>query len=236
MTARKLGAAGAEVLLVARTAGRLQALAKEIGRGAHAHPADLTDAEETERLIADVLDRHGPVDVLINNAGHSIRRPVKNAVERPHDYERTMALNYFGPLRLILGFLPPMRRRREGHIVNVSSMGVQFAAPRFSAYVASKAALDAFTDVLASEVQPHGIACTTIHMPLVRTPMIAPTRAYARLPALSPESGAEWVCEAVRSRPRQVDLPLGLVAEVADALAPGLLRRAMSLVYRNTPI
>ena len=235
-TARKLGAAGAKTLLVARGADRLAALAKEIGEHAHVHPADLSDAEDTERLIAEVLDTHGPVDILINNAGHSIRRPVKHAVERPHDYERTMALNYFGPLRLILGFLPPMRRRRKGQIINVSSMGVQFGVPRFSAYVASKSALDAFTDVLASEVQPYGIVCTTVHMPLVRTPMIQPSAVYRRTPALSPESGAEWVCEAVRSRPRRVDMPIGALGEIADALAPGLLQRTMSLVYHRLPV
>jgi NAD(P)-dependent dehydrogenase (short-subunit alcohol dehydrogenase family) len=235
-TARKLGAAGARTLLVARSADRLEALAEEIGDDAHAHPTDLSQGDEADRLVAEVLDRHGPVDVLVNNAGHSIRRTVKQAAERAHDYERTMALNYFGPLRLILGFLPAMRERRRGQIVNVSSMGVQFGAPRFSAYVASKSALDAFTDVLASEVQPYGVACTTVHMPLVRTPMIEPSGVYDRLPALTPESGAEWVCEAVRSRPRQVDMPIGALAELADALAPGLLRRTMSLVYRRMPV
>jgi NAD(P)-dependent dehydrogenase (short-subunit alcohol dehydrogenase family) len=235
-TARKLGAAGARTILVARTVERLEEVAAEIGEGAHPHAADLSQANDTERLVAEVLEAHGPVDILINNAGHSIRRPVKRAVARPHDYERTMALNYFGPLRLILGFLPGMRRRKRGQIVNVSSLGVQFGVPRYSAYVASKAALDAFTDVLASEVQPHGITCTTVHMPLVRTPMIAPSDVYKRLPALSPESGAEWVCEAVRARPRQVDMPLGALAEIADAVAPGLLRRTMSVLYRRAPM
>jgi NAD(P)-dependent dehydrogenase (short-subunit alcohol dehydrogenase family) len=238
-TARKLGAAGAHTLLVARTADRLETLAEEIiaaGGAAEARPADLSAGDDVDRLVKEILAEHGAVDVLINNAGHSIRRPVRRAVQRPHDYERTMALNYFGPLRLILGFLPAMRKRRRGHIVNVSSMGVQFLVPRFSAYVASKAALDAFTNVLASEVEPYRIACTTVHMPLVRTPMIKPTSAYDRLPALSPEGGAEWVCEAVRSRPRQVDLPIGALGEIADAVAPGMLRRAMGLLYRAGPV
>ena len=129
-----------------------------------------------------------------------------------------------------------MRRRGRGQIVNVSSMGVQFNAPRFSAYVASKAALDQFTSVLAAEVEPRGIRCTTVHMPLVRTPMIKPTSTYDRLPTLTPEAAAEWVCEAIRARPRQVDLPLGALAELADAVAPGLLRRTMSLLYRAGPV
>jgi NAD(P)-dependent dehydrogenase (short-subunit alcohol dehydrogenase family) len=235
-TALALGEAGAEVLLVSRTRERLDAVADRIrlrDGQASVHPADLSSGEDADRLVAEILEQHKHVDVLVNNAGRSIRRPVKKAVDRPHDYERTMALNYFGPLRLILGFLPGMRRRRRGQIVNVSSMGVQFNAPRFSAYVASKAALDSFTRVLATEVEPRGIRCTTVHMPLVRTPMINPTEAYDRLPTLSPEAAAEWICEAVRSRPRQVDLPLALVGEVTDAVAPGLLRRAMSLVYRS---
>src|SRR4051794_10076005 len=199
--ALKLGAAGARVLLVARTEDRLNEVAQAIrdqGGAAHVHPADLSEGDDADRLVEEVLAEHGAVDVLINNAGRSIRRPVRRAVHRAHDYERTMALNYFGPLHLILGFLPAMRKRRNGHIVNVSSMGVQFNAPRFSAYVASKSALDAFTRVLASEVEPAGIRCTTVHMPLVRTPMIDPTGAYDRLPALSPEAAADWVCEAIR--------------------------------------
>jgi NAD(P)-dependent dehydrogenase (short-subunit alcohol dehydrogenase family) len=234
-TALKLGEAGARVLLVSRTQERLDEVAAEIreaGGEAFVHPADLADGDDADRLVAEVLDEHAHIDVLVNNAGRSIRRPVKRAMDRPHDYERTMALNYFGPLRLILGFLPAMRRRGRGQIVNVSSMGVQFNAPRFSAYVASKAALDQFTRVLAAEVEPRGIRCTTVHMPLVRTPMIKPTSTYDRLPTLTPEAAAEWVCEAIRARPRQVDLPLALVGELTDAVAPGLLRRAMSLVYR----
>jgi NAD(P)-dependent dehydrogenase (short-subunit alcohol dehydrogenase family) len=233
VAALKLGAAGARTLLVARTAERLDEVADRIrdaGGEAHAHPADLADAADADRLVDEVLERHGAVDVLINNAGRSIRRSVRRSVERPHDYERTMALNYFGPLRLILGFLPAMREQGRGQIVNVSSMGVQWAAPRFSAYVASKSALDAFTRVLAGEVEPQGIRCTTVHLPLVRTPMIEPTRAFDHVPALTPEAGAEWICEAVRSRPTQVDLPLGALGEVADAVAPGLLPRVLGLL------
>ena len=229
-TARKLSAAGAITLLVARSADTLEALAAELG--GHAHPCDLTDVAAVDALVATVLETHGAPHVLVNNAGHSIRRPVRRSVERPHDYERTMALNYFGPLRLILGFLPEMRERRRGQIVNVSSMGVQFGAPRFSAYVASKSALDSFTRVLAAEVERDGIRCSTVHMPLVRTPMIAPSRVYDRAPAMSAESAAELVCEAIRSRARRVELPLGTFAEVADAVAPGLFSRAVTMAMR----
>jgi NAD(P)-dependent dehydrogenase (short-subunit alcohol dehydrogenase family) len=229
----KLGAAGARTLLVARTAERLEEVAGRIraaGGEGHVHPADLADPDAADRLVAEILDRHGGVDVLVNNAGRSIRRSVRRSVERPHDYERTMALNYFGPLRLILGFLPAMREQGRGQIVNVSSMGVQWAPPRFSAYVASKSALDAFTRVLAGEIEPQGIRCTTVHMPLVRTPMIEPTRAYDRMPALTPEDGADWICEAVRSRPSRVDLPIGALGELTDAIVPGLLSRALGLL------
>ena len=164
---------------------------------------------------------HGAVDVLVNNAGHSIRRSVKLSTERLHDYERTMQLNYQGAIQLVLGVLPAMRERSSGHVINVSTMGVQWGAPRFSAYIASKAALDAFTRVTSAEMTGTGIDFTTIHMPLVRTPMIEPTRLYDTMPAISAEDAANWICEAIRVRPRTMDLPVGPVGEAAYALAPG---------------
>ncbi len=233
-TARQLGAAGARTLLVARSADALNALAEEIratGGEAHVHPTDLTDTDAIDALIEEVLSTHGGVDVLINNAGRSIRRSVAKSFDRPHDFERTMALNYFASLRLILGFLPGMRDRRRGHVVNVSTMGVQTNPPRFAAYIASKSALDAFTRVLSAEVHAYGVRCSTVHMPLVRTPMIEPTRAYDRLPALTPDQAADMVCEAVRSRKALVEMPVGLVSELTDVLLPGLSTRARRMVY-----
>ena len=154
------------------------------------YAADISDIESIERLLERVLADHRNVDMLVNNAGRSIRRSIALSYDRFHDFERTIQLNYFGAVKLIIGLLPHMRERGSGHIVNVSSIGVQTNPPRFSAYVASKAALDAFTRVVASEVIGDGVTFTTIHMPLVRTPMIAPTKMYDAFPAISPEEAA----------------------------------------------
>jgi NAD(P)-dependent dehydrogenase (short-subunit alcohol dehydrogenase family) len=223
--ALKLGGAGARLVLVARTPETLEEVAAEItqlGGEAHLHPCDLTDLEAIDRLVADVCAQHGTPDVLINNAGRSIRRSVARSYDRFHDYERTMALNYFGAVRLILGFLPTMRERQSGHIINVSTMGLQTNTPRFSAYLASKAALDAFSRSIASEIVMDQVNITTIYMPLVRTPMIAPTRRYDRLPALSPESAADLIAEAIRKRPKRVSTPLGTLVDATYAAAPAV--------------
>jgi NAD(P)-dependent dehydrogenase (short-subunit alcohol dehydrogenase family) len=224
-TALTLGEAGARLILVARTPERLQEAAAEVSRRggeAHVHPCDLTDLDAIDRLVAEVRAQHGTPDVLINNAGRSIRRSVARSYDRFHDYERTMALNYFGAVRLILGFLPAMRARRSGHIVNVSTMGLQTNTPRFSAYLASKAALDAFSRSIASEIVLDRVDITTIYMPLVRTPMIAPTKHYDHLPALSPESAANLICEALRKRPKRVSTPLGTLVDATYAAAPAV--------------
>ena len=224
-TALKLGAAGARIVLVARTRSKLEEIAAEItgaGGQAFVHPCDLTDLAAIDRLVADVRAQHGTPDVLINNAGRSIRRSVARSYDRFHDYERTMALNYFGAVRLILGFLPAMRERRSGHIVNVSTMGLQANSPRFSAYLASKAALDAFSRSIASEIVLDRVDITTIYMPLVRTPMIEPTKHYDRLPALSPESAADLICEATRKRPKRVSTALGTLVDATYSAAPAV--------------
>ncbi len=191
-TAVKVADAGATVLLVARSVDKLEETKAEIetaGGVAHIHRCDMSDVEDIERMAEEVLAYHGQVDILVNNAGRSIRRSVKLAYDRFHDYERTMQINYFGALRLILALLPSMQARKSGHIINVSSIGTQTNPPRFSAYVASKAALDAFSRVIASEVFDDGVNITTIYMPLVRTPMIAPTRMYDMFPAITPGGG-----------------------------------------------
>ncbi len=221
--ALKVGEAGGTVLLVARTPEKLEETRDEIeaaGGTAHIHRCDLSDLDDIERMADEVLAEHGRVDVLVNNAGRSIRRSVALSYDRFHDYERTMQLNYFGALKLIMKLLPVMREQRFGHIVNISSIGVQTNTPRFSAYVASKAALDAFSRCIGSEVIDDNVHITTIHMPLVRTPMIAPTKMYDAFPTISSEEAAEMITDAIIRRPKKVATKLGTFGEVLYSLAP----------------
>jgi NAD(P)-dependent dehydrogenase (short-subunit alcohol dehydrogenase family) len=234
----KLAAAGAVPLLVARNVDKLEEVRAEIvaaGGTAYVYAADLADMDSVERLLERVLADHRNIDGLVNNAGRSIRRSIALSYDRFHDFERTMQLNYFGAVKLIIGLLPHMRERGSGHIVNVSSIGVQANPPRFSAYVASKAALDAFTRVVASEVVGDGVTFTTIHMPLVRTPMIAPTKMYDAFPAITPEEAGDMICEALRARPKHMGTALGTFGEVAYALSPKTVDRLLHLAYRVFP-
>ncbi len=236
--ALKLAAAGAVPLLVARDVEKLEQVRAEIvanGGVAYVYSADISNMDDIDRLVERVLSDHGHVDVLVNNAGRSIRRSIALSCDRFHDYQRTMQLNYFGAVRLILRLLPTMRERHSGHIVNVSSIGVQTSPPRFSAYVASKAALDAFTKVVASEVIGDGVIFTTIHMPLVKTPMIAPTKIYDAFPAISPEQAAEMICEALRTRSKHIGTRLGTFGEVAYAISPSAVDRILHLAYQVFP-
>ncbi len=237
-TALKVAAAGGVPLLVARNVEKLEEVRAEIVAGggtAYVYAADISDMDSIEGLLERVLADHRNVDMLVNNAGRSIRRSIALSYDRFHDFERTMQLNYFGAVKLIIGLLPRMRERGSGHVVNVSSIGVQTNPPRFSAYVASKAALDAFSRVVASEVIGDGITFTTIHMPLVRTPMIAPTKMYDAFPAISPEEAAEMICEAMRSRPKEMGTRIGKFGEVAYSLNPGAVDRLLHLAYRVFP-
>jgi short-subunit dehydrogenase len=236
--ARRLGEAGGEVILVSRTREKLEELGKEIeelGGTAHVHPADLSDMDDIDRLGKEILEQHGGVDILINNAGRSIRRSVAASYDRFHDYERTMQLNYFGALKLILAFLPGMRERKKGHIVNVSSIGVQTNTPRFSAYVASKAALDAFARTVAPEVVGDKVFFTTVYMPLVRTPMIAPTNIYDAFPTLTPEEAALMVTDAIIDKPKRKASRLGTFGEVLYAISPKSVDRIMNQAYKLVP-
>jgi thioester reductase-like protein len=237
-TALKVAAAGGVPLLVARSVENLEEVRAEIvaaGGTAYVYSADLADIESIERLLERVLADHRNIDMLVNNAGRSIRRSIALSYDRFHDFERTIQLNYFGAVKLIIGLLPHMRERGSGHIVNVSSIGVQTNPPRFSAYVASKAALDAFTRVVSSEVIGDGVTFTTIHMPLVRTPMIAPTKMYDAFPAISPEEAGDMICEALRSRPKEMGTRLGKFGEVAYSLSPKMMDRLLHLAYRVFP-
>ncbi len=236
--ALRLAEAGALVQLVARTVEKLDETLAEISAGggtAQVHSCDISSAEDCERLVADILREHGHVDILINNAGRSIRRSVRYSYDRMHDFERTMNLNYFGALRLILGFLPSMEQRGGGHIINISSIGVLTSPPRFSAYVASKSALDAFSLCAAPEFASENITFTTIHMPLVRTPMIAPTGLYKAFPTLSPEQARDLVIKSIVSKPRRVSTPLGVTGAVAQATVPNVTEAFLSQAYALFP-
>ncbi|HVY95355.1 MAG TPA: SDR family oxidoreductase [Solirubrobacterales bacterium] len=237
-TAVKVADAGATVLLVARSVDKLEETKEEIvaaGGAAHIHRCDLSDMEDIERMAEEVLAYHGHVDILVNNAGRSIRRSVKLSYDRFHDYERTIQLNYLGAVRLILALLPAMRARKSGHIIDISSIGTQTNPPRFSAYVASKAALDAFGRVIASEVKDDGVDITTIHMPLVRTPMITPTRMYDMFPAISPEEAAEMIAKAMVNRPKKVATRLGTAGELLYAIAPKASDSILNTAYKLFP-
>jgi NAD(P)-dependent dehydrogenase (short-subunit alcohol dehydrogenase family) len=234
----KVADAGATVLLVARSAEKLEETKDEIeqaGGTAHIHRCDLSDVEDVERMADEVLAYHGHVDILVNNAGRSIRRSVALSYDRFHDYERTIQLNYLGSLRLILKLLPTMRARKSGQIINVSSIGVQTNPPRFSAYVASKAALDAFSRVIASEIVDDKVHITTIHMPLVRTPMIAPTRMYDMFPAITPEEAAEMIAKAMVEKPKKVATRLGNLGELIYAVSPKTSDTILNTAYKLFP-
>jgi NAD(P)-dependent dehydrogenase (short-subunit alcohol dehydrogenase family) len=237
-TALKVGEAGGEVLLVSRTREKLEEVASQVeeaGGVAHVHPADLADLDDIDRLAAEVLEVHGGVDVLINNAGRSIRRSVARSYDRFHDFERTMQLNYFGALKLILALLPGMRERKSGHIINVSSIGVQTNTPRFSAYVASKSALDAFSRCVAPECVGDNVKFTTIYMPLVRTPMIAPTDIYKAFPTLTPEEAAQMLCDAMIDKPKRMASRLGTFGEVLYAVSPKTVDIVLNTAYNLFP-
>jgi short-subunit dehydrogenase len=236
--AMKIADAGGVVLLVARTPEKLEATKEQIEAGggtAYIHPCDLSDLDDLDRMADEVLAQHGHVDVLVNNAGRSIRRSVALSYDRFHDYERTIQLNYFGALKLILRLLPGMRERKSGQIINVSSIGVQTNTPRFSAYVASKAALDAFSRSIASEIIDDGVHITAIYMPLVRTPMIAPTKMYQRFPTITPEEAADMICEAIIHRPKRIATPVGTLGQILYAINPKSMDYILNSAYHLFP-
>jgi NAD(P)-dependent dehydrogenase (short-subunit alcohol dehydrogenase family) len=236
--ALKIAKAGGIPILVARGSDKLEETKRQIedvGGTAHAYTADLSDTDSIEDLVDRVLADHPAVDVLVNNAGRSIRRSIALSYDRFHDFERTIQLNYLGTIKLIMGLLPHMRERKAGHVINVSSIGVQTNPPRFSAYVASKAALDAWTRVVGSESIGDSVHFTTIHMPLVRTPMIAPTKIYDSFPTISPDEAADLICEAIRAKPKQINTRLGTFGEISYALFPKAVDQILSMAYKVFP-
>ncbi|MBV8195701.1 MAG: SDR family oxidoreductase [Candidatus Dormibacteraeota bacterium] len=236
--ALSLADSGATLIGVARTEAKLEEMRAEVvekGGKAFVYPTDLSDVDACRQLVERVLAEHGRVDVLINNAGRSIRRSVLNSLDRFHDFERTMQLNYFGAVAMILAVVPAMRERKDGHIINITSIGGQTYPPRFAAYVASKNALDGFSRCFAPEVSGDGVDITTIHMPLVRTPMIAPTGIYRSFPTISPDEAAEMIVEAIIKRPHEVSTRVGKFGELVHAVAPGLHHLIMSGAYHMLP-
>lgn len=235
-TAKRLAKCDCTLILVARKEGKLQRtkdMLDETGiANIEIYPCDLANTEKCEAMMNEVLEKHGYVDVLINNAGRSIRRSVEHSLDRFHDYERTMQINYFSCLKLIMTLLPSMAERQTGHIINISSIGVLTNAPRFSAYVASKGALEAFTRCAAAEYSDTGIRFTTINMPLVDTPMIAPTKIYQFFPTLSPEQAADLVVKGVVEKPKRVATRLGIVIQVLYYLAPKVTEIVFNTTFR----
>ncbi len=236
--AHKFAEAGATTLICGRDQAKLDEACAEAEAKGHrfiAYAVDIADMADCDRFVQQVIADHGGVDFLINNAGRSIRRAIEGSYDRFHDYERTMQLNYFGSLRVTLGFLPGMAAKRKGHVVNISSIGVLTNAPRFSAYVASKAALDAWTRCASSEFADVGITFTTINMPLVRTPMIAPTKIYNNVPTLEPEEAGDMIAQACIYKPVRVATRLGITGQVLHALVPRIAQIVMNTSFRMFP-
>jgi len=234
-SALRLAAAGAHVLLVARSADKLEETAAEIaelGGISTSYTVDVADMEACDRLVAEVLEKHGHLDILVNNAGRSIRRSLELSFDRFHDFERTMQINYFGAVRLIMGFGPSMLARRQGHVINMSSISALTPSPRFAAYVASKSALDAWTRAAAVEWSDCNVRFTTINMPLVRTPMISATSVYDHMPVLTPEEAGDMVVDAIINKPKRIATPMGIYLQVMTALAPKFSEVVMNVVFR----
>jgi NAD(P)-dependent dehydrogenase (short-subunit alcohol dehydrogenase family) len=237
----KFAEAGAITLICARDEAKLAEARKEIllaaGKDARVETfsSDIADEASCRDLIDWINANFGGVDFLVNNAGRSIRRAIESSYDRFHDFERTMQLNYFGCLRVTMGLLPGMVAKKKGHIVNISSIGVLTNAPRFSAYVASKAALDAWTRCASSEYADTGITFTTINMPLVRTPMIAPTKIYNNVPTLAPEEAADMIAQACVYKPVRIATRLGIAGEVLHALVPRIAQIVMNTSFRMFP-
>ncbi|HET7349592.1 MAG TPA: SDR family oxidoreductase [Marmoricola sp.] len=238
VTAVQVAKAGGVPIMVARGQEKLEETRRLIesqGGTAYCYPCDLSDLHAIDALTKELSEDFEHIDFVVNNAGRSIRRSLRLSEDRFHDFERTMQLNYFGAIRLVMGLLPKMRAQKSGHVVNVSSIGVLTNPPRFSAYVASKAALDAWSNVVSSELVGDGVSFTSIHMPLVRTPMIAPTKMYDRFPAITPAQAAAKVISALVQRPHEINTKTGNVGALAHTLAPKTMFRVLHVAYQVFP-
>jgi NAD(P)-dependent dehydrogenase (short-subunit alcohol dehydrogenase family) len=237
-TARKLGEAGATVLLAARSADKLDELAATINGGggrAVSYPGDLGDEDTVAALTKRIIDEHGAPDIVVSNAGKSIRRSLHDQYDRPHDFDRTVGINYLGPIRLLLGLLPAMRERGSGHVVNVSSVGVRVPpGPRWGAYQASKGAFDMWLRSVAAELHADGVDVTSIYMALIRTRMIEPTASLRNVPGLDPDQAADIIAKAIIERPRTIAPWWLWPAEVATVLLRSPVERVTQVWYRRT--
>src|SRR5271157_6049274 len=233
--ALRLAQGGAKTLMVARDPEKLELTRQEFsaqGLEVEVYRADISEPAQCAAFIERVLSEHGGIDILVNNAGRSIRRAIENSYDRPHDLERLMRLNYFAAVQIAMGVLPGMAERRSGHIVNVSSISALTTAPRFSAYVASKSALEGWSDCAASEFLDRGVAFTNINMPIVRTDMIAPTKFYQHVPTIDPDEAAELAVEALIERPARVATRLGRFGQALRVVAPNMGRIVLNTAFR----
>lgn len=233
--ALQLSARGAQLCLVARRREeleRVQALITAQGGRASIYPADLSREEDVDRCAAAILAEHQQVDVLVNNAGRSIRRSIRHSLDRDHDFQRTMQINYFAAVRFTMRLLPGMLERGQGHVVNVTTMAVQTATPGYAAYVASKMALEGYSRVLSSELAHRGIRVTLIRYPLVRTPMSGATTLYRKVPMMSPDQAARWIVRAIDKKPARIGTLFGEIMEAANVILPGLTERMSGRLYR----
>ena len=238
VSAVQIAKAGGVPILIARGLGKLESTKRLIesqGGRAYAYPCDLSDLHAVDALTKQLREDFERIDFVVNSAGRSIRRSLKLSEDRFHDFERTMQLNYFGAIRLVMGILPKMREQKSGHVVNISSIGVLTSPPRFSAYVASKAALDAWSNVVSSELIGAGVSFTSIHMPLVRTPMTAPTKMYDRFPMISPGQAARKVITALVERPHEINTLTGNLGALAHTLAPKTAFRVLHVAFQVFP-
>lgn len=231
IAARKLAAEGAGVVAVARRGDLVDDVVAQIiaaGGEATAIQADLSDLSQVDSVIEQVSH----VDILINNAARSIRRPLIESLDRWHDVERVMALNYYAPLRLIRGLAPGMIERGDGHVINISTWrALPESSPMFAVYNASKAALSAVSRVIDTEWAGSGVRSTVIYYPLVATPMIAPTRAYDGLAALSADEAADWMVTACKTRPIRIAPRKALALRTVDVVSPRVLN---GILHRET--
>lgn len=236
-TARRLAAAGARVLLVARTQEKLERVADDIHRAggqAVVYTADLSKPAEAEALAQRVLAEQGAVDILLNNAGRSIRRSIHASYDRFHDFERTMAINYLGPVQLVLGLLPSMRARGQGQIINISTWGVKMPpGAHWAAYQASKAAFDVWLRSVAVEIQADGVDVTSIYPAIVYTRMSAPTKVMHRMPGMTVEDAAHVIERAILERPADISPPWLWGLQVASVTLSKPVRWLMKAGYRR---
>lgn len=237
-TARRLAAAGARVVIAARSFDKLQTLAHDIeAAGGLAYPVacDISDLDDCDRLCRQVLEQFGRVDILVNNAGRSIRRSILQSGDRFHDYQRTMQLNYFGAIRIAMNLIPRMVELGDGHIINISTLGVQTGVPRFSAYLGSKCALEGWTQAAQNELAHQGVDFTLVNYPLVRTPMIAPTKVYDYFPALTESEAVRWLCDAIVRRPKRIVPAFGLLSVAMNYTLPRTAEFIVNVGYQLVP-